>query len=153
MKIRIHPQSIIDIITNSSTEIYTFPSSDAKNMVVKIVNEVLKAAGSDKTFNDLYTIAEVPSDEAWNDFSWWLESEHPEFMESNSDLNPMKASVWLTENKEKALKLFENFVDDYHKYEGNPGLARDIEIVALDGTPSGLASLIRNVFESVEVNN
>lgn len=57
IKIPIH--SFIDVITNSSTEIYISNSSKTKKMIKQLINNVLNIAGSDKTVDDLFEIEEV----------------------------------------------------------------------------------------------
>ena len=48
--------SYVSVITNSSTVIYTGVTDNAVNAVKGIINEVLRAADSDKTVDDLYEI-------------------------------------------------------------------------------------------------
>ena len=55
-------QSFVDLITNSSTEVY--PVADNVKGVEHIINKVLEAAGSDKTCSDLFTI-ELSGDEKY----------------------------------------------------------------------------------------
>lgn len=50
--INIH--SFIDVITNSSTEIYCNAKDNALEMIEEVVQKVLTAAGSDKKFSDLF---------------------------------------------------------------------------------------------------
>lgn len=47
--------SIIDLITNSSTEIYSWADRSSVTSLTNAVNELLKTVGSDKTFDDLFT--------------------------------------------------------------------------------------------------
>ena len=48
--------SIIDIITNSSTEIFTYCGDSSITGAYELLNEVLKVAGSDKRAEDLFDI-------------------------------------------------------------------------------------------------
>jgi hypothetical protein len=54
LKVKIH--SLIDVITNSSTEMYLVMGNDAIDGMYEIINEVLKIGGSDKRAEDLFTI-------------------------------------------------------------------------------------------------
>lgn len=46
-------QSYVDLITNSSTSVFTWATSP--EAVKEIINAVLKSAGSDLTCDDLFT--------------------------------------------------------------------------------------------------
>lgn len=56
MEIRIPMHSIIDVITNSSTEIFTSASSNGVSYAKEMVEKILQAAGSDKTVDELFDI-------------------------------------------------------------------------------------------------
>ena len=56
-KLTINLHSFVDIITNSSTVIYTGVQDNAIDAMKGIINEVLRAAGSEKTSDDLYEIS------------------------------------------------------------------------------------------------
>lgn len=67
-------QSISDIITNSSTEVFVVYSSSNVNTIKKIIDAILSIDGN-YTFDDLFTIKMIPSDnvvdemfEDWEDF-------------------------------------------------------------------------------------
>ena len=49
--------SFVDVITNSSTVIYTGVQENAIDAMKGIINEVLRAAGSEKTSDDLFEIS------------------------------------------------------------------------------------------------
>jgi hypothetical protein len=54
-KIRINLHSYVNLITNSSTEIYTYQSSSVEPLK-ELVNEMLKVFDSDKTFDDIFSV-------------------------------------------------------------------------------------------------
>lgn len=56
MKIEI--QSVIDLITNSSTETFTILSDNAESLIKDVVNSILLAAKSELTFSDLFVYKE-----------------------------------------------------------------------------------------------
>lgn len=77
MKINI--QSISDIITNSSTEVFTMYSSSDINTIKNIVNAIL-AINSDLTFDDLFNIkmhiSDIVFEYLWQD-SEQIQNEFP----------------------------------------------------------------------------
>jgi len=54
MIIKIPYHSFIDVITNSSTEIYVSADKQSIEMAKEFIDGLLKIAGSDKTFDDLF---------------------------------------------------------------------------------------------------
>lgn len=64
MKIQI--QSLVDLITNSSTETFVILDGHAESMIRDIVDNVLKVAQSDKTFDDLF-VYKTYYDDTWRD--------------------------------------------------------------------------------------
>jgi hypothetical protein len=65
MQIKLKLHSIIDVITNSSTEIYTFMNSNAKEQGYELLNEILQVAlGRDTEIKaeDLFDIIIEPCD-------------------------------------------------------------------------------------------
>ena len=48
--------NISDVITNSSSEVFTYYTQESVNIVKELVNAILKAGGSDKTCDDLFDI-------------------------------------------------------------------------------------------------
>lgn len=54
----INLQSISDLITNSSSEVYLCLDYNAVENFKEIINTVLKVGGSDKTCEDLFVISE-----------------------------------------------------------------------------------------------
>ena len=67
--IKIH--SFIDLITNSSTEIYIEASDKTVQTVKDIVNNILKLGNSDITCDDLFeiTLEKIDEDEGYNDYN------------------------------------------------------------------------------------
>lgn len=55
---KINVQSVSDLITNSSSEVYLCLSCTAVENFKDIVDAILKAGKSDKTCNDLFRISE-----------------------------------------------------------------------------------------------
>ena len=64
-KFIIRPHSIVDIITNSSTVIYTGVTDNAVEAVKGIINDVLQSVGSDYTADNLYIIESVDREELY----------------------------------------------------------------------------------------
>ena len=57
MKFRL--QSLNDVVTNSSMEVYQEATQYTVNAVRDIINVILKISGSDKSCDDLFTISTV----------------------------------------------------------------------------------------------
>jgi hypothetical protein len=55
--------SSVALITNSSTVIYSVCTESTVQRIKAFINAVLKASGSDQTFNDLYDISLVQGEE------------------------------------------------------------------------------------------
>lgn len=49
-------QSISDIITNSSTQVFTIVTNDSIESVKRVVNGILELSGCEKRFDDLFII-------------------------------------------------------------------------------------------------
>jgi len=71
IKLKIH--SSFDLITNSSTVIFTY-SDGSLTAVEELVNEMLKVFNSDKTFNDIF-YADVFLEDDYNYYEWMDEEE------------------------------------------------------------------------------
>lgn len=69
-------QSISDVITNSSSEIFPIYRGGDFKAIKELVNELLKLAGSCKTFDDLFEIK-----------IWATEDAEEEYSKSNSTLS------------------------------------------------------------------
>ena len=59
-KINIH--SIIDVITNSSTEIFVTAKADSERYTKELIDLILKEGGSDKSCDDLFVVNYIPDD-------------------------------------------------------------------------------------------
>lgn len=87
-------QSVSDIITNSSTEVFMVYDENSMNNIKDLVNAILSLSGSNKTFDDLFTY-EINFDEEY------LLEVHPEYKKYKRD--------------ELLQKAYE-FDDDYSHY-------------------------------------
>lgn len=61
-------QSINDIITNSSSEVYTLYSRATIDAIKGLVDTILSASGSDLTFDDLFTAKLLIDNDAKQDY-------------------------------------------------------------------------------------
>ena len=59
-------QSVIDLITNSSTETFTISNGNAECIIRNIVDALLASAGSTLTFSDLF-VFDTKFDDKWED--------------------------------------------------------------------------------------
>jgi hypothetical protein len=65
--IKVNVHSIIDVITNSSTEIFSGAKSQATEVAKELINKILSEGGSDKTADDLFTFETVSQDVGMED--------------------------------------------------------------------------------------
>jgi hypothetical protein len=65
IKTNIH--SMVDIITNSSTTIYTTTHGGTIFLLKELINEILEVAGSDKTADDLYEFKQESNEDDYYD--------------------------------------------------------------------------------------
>lgn len=101
-KINVH--SIVDVITNSSSEIFVSTHDRSIDNLKEMTNTILKTSGSDKTFDDLFTARIEIIDKKWyiNDF-------HEDFAEEiGMDAEEVKTKL---ENDELQSE-FKEFLDD-----------------------------------------
>jgi hypothetical protein len=57
MQHSIRIQSYVDVITNSSTEVWQIASEESVRRIKEVINAILKVSGSEKTADDLFTFA------------------------------------------------------------------------------------------------
>ena len=57
MTIHIPIHSFVDLITNSSSEIFVTADGNTVKAVKKLIDDILKSSGSDKTVDDLFEIS------------------------------------------------------------------------------------------------
>lgn len=62
-------QSVTDVVTNSSSEIFVIYRKSDFEFIKEIVNELLKLAGSNKTFDDLFELKIWTTEEAEEDYA------------------------------------------------------------------------------------
>lgn len=113
MKVDINVQSISDIITNSSTEVFTrFKPSD-KQAVKDLVNTIL-AINGEYVFDDLFTIN--------MEISWYSASIiYENYDEINSKYNEMADFVrYLETLSDKELEPYEQMLWDCYDYSPKP---------------------------------
>ena len=68
MKMKINLHSIIDLITNSSTEIYTY-SENSLSACKEMINEFFRVTGIDKTCDDIFELSiEADEQSEWSDY-------------------------------------------------------------------------------------
>jgi len=56
MDLKLNLHSVIDLITNSSTEIFVTATEDSVDIVKQFIDKILKDAGSDKVSDDIVTV-------------------------------------------------------------------------------------------------
>ncbi len=87
MIIYIPIHSIVDLITNSSSELFVTSTNDTPAAATALINDFLKLSGSNKTSTDLFNIKTVYGIKGeYTDYSW-------KYFDSTNDLN-----TWREEN-------------------------------------------------------
>lgn len=130
-------QSFVDVITNSSTSIYTFYDQNGINTIKNSLSDIIHAFDPKVNIDDVLDIKLVYS-EAFLD---WVESHKDELFdedESNEDL--------LLNYSGRLDELATNFCNDW--YEN--GWAYDIEINAKDPKYSNLVSSVFSIIAPFE---
>jgi len=155
-ELRLPVHSIIDVITNSSTEIFSFATSDSIVQVKKIVNAVLKAADSIKIADDLFEFDLVPNEDIIDsEFEYICEHTIPVLKWGTQSYNDLKQKIENDIMRDGVNYVFENKNVPAHDSYGcnNPWLAWDLRIRAKAGVvlDDNLVSLLKGVFEYQEV--
>ena len=110
MKVGIKIQSISDIITNSSTEVYTIYSIRDKQTIKDIVNAIM-GVGGDLRFDDVFDIGMLVSEYASEDL--WDNS--PELQEKFPTLNDFDNH--LSELSDEELTVYAEKWDDLYGWD------------------------------------
>lgn len=123
-KMKIEIQSVIDLITNSSTETFTILSDNAESLIKEVVNSILLAAKSELTFSDLFVYKEEFNDRWEDDYRG---SYIRNFIEDEDTSKYGKV----------LLKIYDMASDKFSYWEGENGKALDfiyeeIKKVAID---------------------
>ena len=114
-------QSVSDIITNSSTEVFMVYNESAFKSIKELVNTILSLGGCEKKFDDLFEIKPVVSD-------YFLE-EYPEYAELTKE-----------EILQKAYEI------DKDSYEGYP-YVNGYEVTAKDTKDEPTAKILSRIDE------
>ena len=98
LKVKVH--SLIDVITNSSTEIFIVMNNGAEKGMFEVLNNVLKVAGSDKKAEDLFDIS---IEQDWNMIS-------DQFI-YNGHYNDYPESIELVEGEKELIEKYAGIKD------------------------------------------
>ena len=109
-------KSRTDVITNSSSEVYTYVTEDGVGKIMDIIDAVLLASGSDLTAKDLVEIKPKCSrteevDEAYDDYIRWDVEEGE---------TPLLKEEWLKKENDRYLDDFEYPRVIYDSFEVKP---------------------------------
>jgi len=135
INVKLH--SIIDVITNSSTELFITADKYAKETVIEFINEILKTAGSDKQCEDLFEVSLIRCMD--ND-------EIEERIEDEFD--SYREDIFYSNLSDEALKekIKENILADIDE-EYDPTI---ISIIPKEGTNPKLTQCINTLFVAEE---
>lgn len=106
--IRIPIHSVTDLITNSSTTIYTYSDRSA-DACIAMLDEILKVLGSDKKCTDMFRVEVVPEDyDAMYDWMVDDERQPPECPDNFEEFEKLAKGAdkpaWLRNLEKKFLK-------------------------------------------------
>ena len=109
-------KSKTDVITNSSTEVYTYVTEDSVGKIMDIIDAVLLASGSDLKAKDLVEIKPKSSrteevDEAYEDYLKW---------DVEEGKTPLTKEEWLAEENIRSLDSYEYPRVLYDTFEVKP---------------------------------
>ena len=133
MIVNIH--SIVDLITNSSSEIYTNITEAGIQVVKDIFNEVLRDGGSNKTADDLYNFYIIPftldylydeevSKEVRNVYMNRSDNEICKYLIEHEMFDLLKLGIGYHEHSESRLLVYKK-----------------------GGVPTNIGSMLSNIFE------
>lgn len=145
IKLRIH--SVVDVITNSSTVIYTNCDDSHIGFAKQMVDMILKEAGSDKTADDLFTFKLALTSDAIERLI-----ENDDFIEKYGYEDGDDDLTW-EENAARIDKFFadndidyeaaKEFLDGGDRYSSNT----EITITTKDGKTSNFTNMILKTVE------
>lgn len=118
---KLHIQSVSDIITNSSTEVFMVYDDSAFKNIKELVNAVLALGGSEQTFDELFDIKACVSE--------YFVDEYPEYANLPED-----------ELLAKAQEI------DEDRYEGYP-YVNHYEVTAKDAKNTATAEILSKIDE------
>lgn len=150
MEITITVDSMIDLITNSSTEIYTFPSGDAEKLIKKMVDGILKEAGTEKKFDDLFEIQSVPSQYAEDEFSSWIWDNKAEELGYDRILNPINFDELMKEKPELKAKYWAEYVKTRDDCDRR---CEELVIKSKSGAPVEIMKVVSQIFDTEAIYN
>lgn len=118
-------QSVSDIITNSSTEVFMVYDDSAFKNIKELVNTILALAGSDQTFDDLFEIKACVNE-------YFIE-EYPEYANLSED-----------ELLAKAQEIDDESYEGYPYVNGYEVTAKDVK----DAPTAKILSRIDEIFDT-----
>jgi hypothetical protein len=128
-------------------------------MLKKIVDTLLKEAGSTLKFDDLFEIHSVPNGAKLDRFTEWVQEEKAEDMGYPSHKYPdmKELAAFFKKNPKLEKEWYDAWAEDEDgdgwKNDDNPRYKDGIAIVRKDGSDTGLADMIEKVFSSQEVHD
>lgn len=142
--------SVVDVITNSSTEIYTWPVGNAESLMRDILAEILKAAGVDKPVEDFFNIKMGPDPRWAKDVREWP-PESIYIAESDEYFNEEDYE----DSEEEWNALLEKYIAQggYHEDLYCSGTNNILVVTPKNNTDINIVRMFENCFESHALNN
>lgn len=144
--IKIH--SITDLITNSSTTIFTY-SDNSISALEEMVNEFLKTFGINKTCSEIFNVVLLSEDYVYEDYINELnenEENYPEGIDENTDIRQLVKDV------KSGLISKPKWFEEVEKSENHMGYCEDnyIHIIPKEKEYEKLAELIHKFLYSTD---
>jgi hypothetical protein len=136
--IEVSVHSVVDFITNSSSETYTFPADGAVDAAKTILADLMSALGVTGSVDDLFTVELVPSDDSYNHIWSGDIEEWPECVDKGWE----EVDKILEEAKEKNDPRLADCVDKHRM---------TLRIVPKSDTSMDLGQRIADLFTTQEV--
>ena len=162
ISMRIH--SVIDVITNSSTEIYSYVDGNGVQATYDMLDAVIKSVGGTQSAKDMFVVTAGPSisdiidrmsdsdsDEHWVAFM----QNYPELLKGWRERDHGEAQYQYNKRYEDLLKNDVLIREFSRLLEDCEGLETNIHITAKDGTDTVAKAVEKflNCFHAEEYNN
>ena len=107
MKFRVNTHSVIDLITNSSTEMFMNMESSVEPLK-ELINEFFRVSGVNKTCDDVFKITVANS--YWEDYFEDMKDDYPELTEEE-----VKAKAMEPDGESKTELVIETIDPEYER--------------------------------------
>lgn len=159
-EIRIPIHSIVDVITNSSTELYTFPNDNAVELTIDLINQIMKVFNIEGDATDYFDIClvrdidnededSIIDDFIWNDI-WWEREDI--MLESGGLDDSYDGDDWEEKRTDFIKKLIANNDPRLFDIDGVEPHRKELKIIPKTDVNNNLTEMLKNIYITEEVN-